>query len=77
MRVRCLVAEASQYWEYRPGAIYDVPDEVGRGLIAASKAELVITNCPHCGQDVTVEKLETATVGAAQETATLPRAARR
>ena len=52
MRVRCLVSEASPYWEYRRGLVYEVPDEQAKVLISMGKAEYADRKCPNCGHDL-------------------------
>jgi hypothetical protein len=76
-KMRCLVSEASQYWEYVRGRIYEIPEQEAARLIALGKFERVVTACPHCGGELGGTGLETATVGAAQEVAVLPRAGKR
>ena len=76
MRVRCLIPESAPAWSYEQGVVYDIPEADARMLISLGKFEISDRKCPHCGGSLE-ELAETAALGAASQTATLSRAAKR
>lgn len=79
MKIRWTTSWASQDGQGDPSMPpFDIGEEQGRKYIRMGWAEEVMpARCPHCGKSIETEVLETATVGAGAETATLPRGARR
>lgn len=77
VKMRCLIAEASPYWEYNRGQIYDIPDDKVEMLLALKKFERADNRCPHCGGALGEIAEETAAMGGMPEVAVMPRAHKR